>query len=630
MSAITGIFYRDGRKVKPELIKKMNDRLSHRGPDGSAVWVNGSVAFGHQMLFTTHESLKEKLPFYDKKYGLAITADARIDNRKELSKELNIEDCVDNSDSYFIMEAYQKWGESCPEHLLGDFAFAICDENEEKLFCARDHMGVKPFYYYLDDKMFVFGTEIKALLNILEIPKQINEEKIGNYLSLIDEKNFTFYKSIYRLPATHSITIDFKRTLLNQYWNFPKKELILNSDEDYVQTFINIFTEAVNCRLRSAFSVGAELSGGLDSSSVVGVASEILFKNKKNLLKTFSLVFKDLSECDESLYINALLNDMKVEPHYSYGDLISPLIELENILWHNDEPFFAPGFGTFWDLRTKMKKSGSRVILSGLGGDDVISHGKKFLTQLLSEKKFITLLNEINGLSKNLEKSKLNLFLNIVMVPFIPEFLIRFYQTIYGNSHEMISDKVINKKFYERIDLHKHKKLSDNLKLNKIKTLSEYDNNVLRLSYLQREFEELDAYNAIFSLEFRYPFYDRRLIEFCLSLPPEQKIKNGWGRLILRRGMNNKIPSIIQWRSDKTDISINLDYTMLKFEKEFIENLVYKNKRIISNYIDMNSLNKFFNEYTSGKDAFLSYLFLRIIILDSWLQKTEQEGFHVT
>ena len=139
----------------------MNDRLSHRGPDGSNTWCEGPVAFGHQMLMTTPESLNENLPFHDEKAGLAITADARIDNRKELSKHLDIEDNENLADSYFILKAYEKWGENCPEKLLGDFAFAIWDSNKEQLFCARDHMGVKPFYYYLSDEPFSLQLRLK-------------------------------------------------------------------------------------------------------------------------------------------------------------------------------------------------------------------------------------------------------------------------------------------------------------------------------------------------------------------------------------------------------------------------------------------------------------------------------------
>ena len=146
MSAITGIFYRDSRTVKPELIKKMNNRFSHRGPDGSAIWHDRPIALGHQMLWTTRNLCMRNYHFMTQK-GLVITADARIDNRKELSKKLDIENIEEISDSYFILKSYEKWGEKCPEYLLGDFAFVIWDENKRTLFCARDHMGIKPFYY---------------------------------------------------------------------------------------------------------------------------------------------------------------------------------------------------------------------------------------------------------------------------------------------------------------------------------------------------------------------------------------------------------------------------------------------------------------------------------------------------
>ncbi len=138
--------------------------------------------------------MHEKLPFHDEKAGLIITADARIDNRKELSEELDIENIEEVSDSYFILKSYEKWGEKCPEHLLGDFAFAIWDEKEEKLFCARDHMGIKPFYYYLNDDIFVFGTEIKALFDVPNVPYQLNKIKVALYLMDIEDNKLTFYR----------------------------------------------------------------------------------------------------------------------------------------------------------------------------------------------------------------------------------------------------------------------------------------------------------------------------------------------------------------------------------------------------------------------------------------------------
>ena len=292
MSAITGIFYRDGRSVPFDQIKKMNDKLSHRGPDGSKVYCEESVALGHQILYTTQESLHESLPFEED--GLIITADARIDNRNDLSKKLKLQNVEHIPDSYFILKSYQKWGEKCPEELLGDFAFAIWDKNHGNLFCARDHMGVKPFYYFLSDELFCFATEMKALYAIPEITFKLNELKLAYYLMRSNtDKNITFYKDVLFLNKAHSLTINNDNDNLKKFWEIdPEYKIIMNSEEDYIQSFLNIFTEAVKCRLRSAFPIGFELSGGLDSSSVVCVAKKILKNNQNfNDIKTFSMIF---------------------------------------------------------------------------------------------------------------------------------------------------------------------------------------------------------------------------------------------------------------------------------------------------------------------------------------------------
>jgi asparagine synthase (glutamine-hydrolysing) len=212
MSAITGIYHRDGHFHDKNNIKNMNDCLSHRGPDDSGILCKESIAFGHQMLHTTPESINEKLPYMDEINGLFITSDARIDNRLELSEILNLENAENVPDSLFILKAYEKWGEKCPEKLLGDFAFAIWDKKEEKLFCARDHMGVKPFYYYLSDDIFLFATEKKSILINPDISKELNELRIGFFLKNFLDKESTFYKNISILPPAHSLTIKAHKT----------------------------------------------------------------------------------------------------------------------------------------------------------------------------------------------------------------------------------------------------------------------------------------------------------------------------------------------------------------------------------------------------------------------------------
>jgi asparagine synthase (glutamine-hydrolysing) len=161
----------------------MVDILAHRGPDGAGAWSEESVGLGHRMLHTTPESLNEKLSLVDDRRGLVLTADARLDNRDELITALGFggRPCEELTDSELILGAYKRWGERCPERLLGDFAFAIWDRRRQELFCARDHIGVKPFYYHRAGKLFVFASEIKALLCVPEVPRRLNEVRVAPF-----------------------------------------------------------------------------------------------------------------------------------------------------------------------------------------------------------------------------------------------------------------------------------------------------------------------------------------------------------------------------------------------------------------------------------------------------------------
>ena len=171
MSGIAGIVYFNSKSPSRELISNIKEKLSVRGPDRQQEWVEDNCALIHTMLWTTPESLTETLPYHDPISELVITADARIDNRIELANRLGISSCElrDASDSRLILMSFKKWGKDCPKYLIGDFAFAIWNNKTKELFCARDHMSVKPFFYYINDDFFIFASEIKALLCEVEI-----------------------------------------------------------------------------------------------------------------------------------------------------------------------------------------------------------------------------------------------------------------------------------------------------------------------------------------------------------------------------------------------------------------------------------------------------------------------------
>ena len=633
MSAITGIFYRDGRKVDPDQMKKMNDRLSHRGKDGSAIWCQGSVGLGHQMLWTTPESLQEKLPFHDEKAGLVITADARIDNRKELSQELSIEDKEDVSDSYFILKSYEKWGEKCPEYLLGDFAFAIWDENEEKLFCARDHMGVKPFYYYLDDEIFVFGTEIKALFCVNNVPIKLNEFKIALYLKMIrTDKKFTFYKDILSLTSAHFLLINHDKSSKKKYWELdPNMKIIMNSDEEYFQAFHDIFVESINCRLRTVFPIGFDLSGGLDSSSVVCMAKKIIDKDSKGNIKTFSEIYDNFPECDERNYIKKVVNKGAIESNLIKCDDISPLDEIETLLFYQDQPFHTPFLSFNLQKFKKMNNKSIRIYLNGFGGDLIISHAKDYFIELAITFKWKKLIKELISSSKRAKKSFYNEFVNKVIFPLIPECIKIMFKPIWNfikltkNQNKIIfglPEDFLNENFSDQIKINTYKKKMEFKCKNSSKTAKEAHYISIFTYSIQEEFEVREKIVGDFDIEPRFPYYDKRLVEFCYGIPTEIKYKSGWDRFILRSSMKDILPKEIQWRPNKINLISLLKKNLFLFEKNRLEKILYENNELINNYVDLDSIQKIYQEYSKNNAIAYTHVlhFWQIMVLSEWLK----------
>ncbi|MCZ3364273.1 MULTISPECIES: lasso peptide isopeptide bond-forming cyclase [Methanobacterium] len=612
MSAITGIFYRDGRKIDPELIKNMNARLSHRGPDGSAVWCEGSVALGHQMLWTTPESLHEKLPFEDDESGLVITADARIDNRDELSKELDIEDKEEVSDSYFILKAYSMWGEDCPDKLLGDFAFAIWDKNEEKLFCARDHMGVKPFYYYLDDDMFVFGTEIKALFCVPGVPRELNEKKVALFLMRdSQDQELTFYENVKSLPSAHSFTLNKYKIVKEKYWKLdPNLNLIMDSEEEYAKTFRDIFAEAVRCRLRSHFPLGFELSGGLDSSSIVCITKKILSENEDINLKinTFSQIFDETPESDERFFIKKVIDKHEIKANFVNVDFISPLEDIKTVLWYQDQPFYTPHITKLVKFYQKINEESIKIVLSGQGGDQIVSHGNNYLRELALTFSWKELIKEINGRSSNSHENKFKILLEKIIFPSVPYDLKKLIKLFLRKNEDLF----INEDYLKSLGI-------DNVDYNEsLKQFSskKYHYHAINDAYDKTVFETTDRLVACSDIELRYPFYDKRLIEFCYALPTEMKLKCGWSRYILRIAMEDILPTEIQWRYNKTDLRPTYEKNFLLFEKSTLKKIIYDDNSIIKSYVNLKELQNIFERYNGNNhDLFEIWL---VVLLYLW------------
>lgn len=630
MSAIVGFYYLDGRPAKPETLGRMVDTLAHRGPDGKKIWLQGAVGLGHQMLWTTPESLLEHLPLVDPTGDLVLTADARIDNRSDLISTLALDDRPTEkiTDSQLILAAYQKWGERCPDQLIGDFAFALWDGRKHQLFCARDHFGIKPFYYYRSDQIFAFASEIKALLCVPGVPRQLNELMVGYHLTqCFEDKTITFYQDIWRLSPAHSLTINHAQQQPRLYWSLdPKRELQLGSDQAYVEAFREVFTEAVRCRLRSAFPVGSSLSGGLDSSSIACTARQLLGQVGGKPLHTFSAIFPSLPEADrrwidERQYMDAVKALGGFQAHDIRADLLHPLIDS---LWQGDEAILAPNLYIHQAMYQQANQQGVRVFLDGFDGDSTVSYGIGYLAELLFSGRWHTLLRESTALAKRYRLPRRQVIWKYCLSPILGKLMGHFSSKLGGRIQGgKVEDPLIDRSFAQRSRL--EVRTRDLLKTRQIFTSTCRQDHWLGLTG-GLNFHILDVADKItskFSLEARYPFFDKRLIELCLAMPPNQKLRQGWMRFILRASMTGVLPPEVQWRLCKGDLSSNFGRQISAHEQTALTEIAH-HPEVVEPYIRVSSFRDAYDRYTSTlnpseKDRMTLF---STAVLDLWLRQT--------
>ena len=621
MSAIFGIYNRDGKPVSPRLLREMSDSLAHRGGDGADVWHQGSVGLGHRMLRTTPESFDEHLPGSYDGGDLVITADARIDNRDDLLKRLGLNDPAENiCDSMIIISAYKKWGEDCASYLLGDFAFVIWDNRNRKIFCARDHFGIKPFYYYYSKAVLAFATETRALFNLPEISGSLNEEMIADYLvDNYEDKAATFYREILRLPPAHTLTVSPDRLRLDCYYALdPSRESASRTDEEYAEGLKEVFTESVRCRMRSAVPIGSMLSGGLDSSSIACVARNLLAeRGKDEPLQTFSLVYDRVKECDEQRYINLVLSQGGFNQHLIPGDKDTPLTNLGAICRHIGRPSIGPGFSSTFGLYEAIASAGVKVVFDGHDGDSAVSYGYKHLDELARAGRWFDLAAEARAAAPLAEMSPFKIMAGFVeryrWKPFLQKHprvnrVASVGRRLKGRSPVETPNAnrfaqrntLINKTFAERVDLEGRYKAHRSCRSKLPRTTRSDHFQMITTGGQALALEEYDAVTGAFGFEKRYPFWDKRLIEYCLSLPGDQKYRKGWNRFVMRRAMDGILPSEVCWRRDKTDFSANFIDGLANERRESLSCLLINDDDIFNKFFDRNAMHEAYQKLNSN------------------------------
>ncbi|WP_209122925.1 lasso peptide isopeptide bond-forming cyclase [Alkalihalobacillus sp. BA299] len=562
MSAIAGIYHINKEPVSIEHINSIMSSLQVYPADDIQVFYKENLFLGCHAQWITPESVGEQLPFYDRNRQIAITADAIIDNRDELFARLDVElsERKVMPDSQLILLAYYKWGEETPKYLVGDFAFMIWDGRRQQLFGARDFSGSRTLYYSQNKQYFNFCTTIQPLLSLPYIKHQLNEQWLAEFLAIsgmIDtvDASITPYKGIKQLPPSYSMLVRGGKVTLKRYCllNLGRK-LKLKSNEEYVEAFQDVFQKAVTSRLRTHRQVGAQLSGGLDSGSIVGFAAKPL-KNENKILHTFSYIppsdFNDFTPKhlmpDERPFIKSTVQHVGgIKDHYLNFDGRDPYSEMDDFLDIMEMPykFFE---NSFWlkGMYEKACEEDVGVLLNGGRGNLTISWGSAidYYATLLKRLKWIRLLQELNQYSQKAGGARLR------RLPIITKVAFPFISQFFNLNKDYNNTTLINPEFAKRINVFKKLNAYGMSKEGWFTTSDIYEQR-------KRHFEDVFHWNAsntlATKLSLRYPLWKRdptndlRVVNFCLSLPEDQYVQKGLDRALIRRSTKNLVPDKVR------------------------------------------------------------------------------------
>jgi len=592
MCGISGIYILNNLKY-PNISKNlevMNKLLEHRGPDDEGWWVHKKemLGFGHKRL-SIIDLISGKQPMTDDS-GNWITYNGEIYNYIELRKTLRYENFTTQSDTEVILKAYSKWGEDCLDHLRGMFAFAIWDEKKNKLFCARDRFGIKPFYFTQVDNTFYFASEVKALL---PFQKEIREsdEALKEYLNFqIYLQGKTLFKNIEELLPGHKLIIKNNYIILKRYWEVYYNIDWDNTDLYFQKTLKQLLFDSVNLHLRSDVEVGSYLSGGLDS----GVISTIASKKLSNL-KVFNGKFSEDRKFDESEYakIIASQNNMELEEiNITSTDFIE---NIRKIIYYLDYPVAGPGsFPQF--MVSKKASEKVKVILGGQGGDEIFGGYVRYLIAYFEQCIKGAIDNTLNN--GNFVVTYESIIPNLTALQGYEGLLKEFL------SKGLFED--LDRRYYRLIDRSKYLKSEINWK-----EFSSYDpfnsfqevfngGNVGKQSYFDKmthfDFKTLlpsllhveDRVSMAFGLESRVPLLDSEVVEFSATMPADVKFKNGTLKKVLVNSMKDSLPSEIINRKDKMGFPVPLNKWINNELKDFIFD-IFNQKKSMSRQFFNNS-----------------------------------------
>ena len=527
------------------------DRLAHRGPDGCDTRVRGPVALGHLHFWATPESVGERQPLFDPDARVTIAFDGRLDNRGELLSALNMSAPEDRmlSDAALVLLAYGRWGEACFERLLGPFAVVLYDAVRQRVIYARDPLGDRTLFYHLQPGVLVVASEEQAVLAHPAVSDELDETTLALYFAVTTpEDGATFFRDVQELLPAHAMVVDAAGVRSWHYWEFDgSRRLHCRSDSEYAEQYRALLAEAVRCRLRSATSPMVMMSGGLDSTSVAALAARQMAEaGHAARLRSVSYVFDELTECDERPYMDTIIAPYGIEALRFSGDECWPLSHPETWPWNPNGPGRTPHRRLLDGVYATARSAGARVLLGGWFGDHHYTSVETWLADLLAERRWAEAAKEMAGHARRLGLRR-----------------------VLGSAsvHHMgrrALDAVPAGRLRPRRETPPASWLTPHAAglVARSKTGALAVAGARRSEQVERMLGALSARAASSSavdgsgagVEVWYPYRDRRLVEFMLSVPGHQLYNRGRYKYVLRNAMDGLLPDKIRLRMRPTSL----------------------------------------------------------------------------
>jgi len=588
MCGICGINYLDpDRQVEKEHLIQMARTMKHRGPDDEGFYVDGNLGLGHQRLSIIDLSPLGRQPMCNEDERVWVVCNGEIYNYLELREELAKKGHIfrSQSDTEVILHLYEDEGYDCVLRLNGMFAFAIWDSRRKVLFAARDHFGIKPFYYIHKNDCFVFASEVKALLKADIMQPLANSDGIFDYLTFqfcLGEK--TLFTDVFKLPPGHILILTPNGSLkIKKYWDLDFTIDTDHTEQYFEECLSDLLENAVRIQLRADVPLGAHLSGGLDSSTTTCLAASIL----GNQIKTFCGGFEDGRQYDETPYARTVAGYIKSDHYEVFPNADDFIGAMPRLIYHMDEPVAGPGLFPQYFV-SELASRHVKVVLGGQGGDEIFGGYTRYLIAYLEEciKGGISGTQEAQKYVVSFESILPNLLQLQGYQPLLRHFwkdglfedqARRYFRLIDRRDSArggLISeDFVVNNRGYDSFEAYCDLFRSTDCR-SLINKMTRFDMKTLLPALLHVE----DRTSMAVSLESRVPLLDRRIVDLVASMPPMIKYKGGRSKYIFRQVVRNIVPREIYDRTDKMGFPVPLKEWFSGPLKDFIYDVLLSKK----------------------------------------------------